>query len=133
MREQTQTVSLTKSSLMKRSWVPTSVTRFRVVALILAVGMLTTGVRSETAPSGAPSSHRHKLDGHLRKALDREGDWPSRRVIVRVDPAAAGSLRKLLKDRGDKVIRFHGGISAFTVEARNLLALADNPGVASIS
>ena len=116
---------------MKRSWIPLSITPIRVAALMVAVGLLITGVRTETA--SAAGSHRHKLDGRLRQALDREGDWPSRRVIVRVDPKAVGSLRKLLQGRGDRLIRFHGGISAFTVESRHLLALAGNPAVASIS
>ena len=93
---------------------------------MIAVGVLMTGVRAST--EAAAGTHRHKLDGRLRQALDREGDWPSRRVIVRVDPKAVASVRKLLKGRGDRTIRFHGGISAFTVESRASARAGRQPG-----
>ena len=80
---------------MKRSWMSRWIAPIRFVALMIAVGVLMTGVRAST--EAAAGTHRHKLDGRLRQALDREGDWPSRRVIVRVDPKAVASVRKLLK------------------------------------
>jgi len=54
-------------------------------------------------------------------------------VIVRVDLNAIGSVRALMRARGDRPIRFHGGISAFTVRSHPLEALANNPPVLSIS
>src|SRR5205814_8249795 len=89
--------------------------------------------RERTGQGDAHGPRVEKLDAHLRRALDHEGDWQSRRVIVRVDPNATGTVQALMKARGDRPIRYHAGISAFTVRAHHLEALAKNPAVLSIS
>src|SRR6267378_4568490 len=129
---------------MKRLSLPLS-TPFRRAALaVVLVALVLPGVCSDSAAAGENDSHGRsendahgrrgdKLDAHLRHALDHEGDWQSRRVIVRVDPKAIGSVQALMRARGDRTIRFHGGISAFTVRAHHLESFANNPAVLSIS
>src|SRR5438034_708189 len=121
---------------MKRLSLPLS-TPFRRAALAVAlVALVLPGVCSDSAAAGQNDAHGRrvdKLDANLRHALDHEGDWQSRRVIVRVDPNAIGSVQALMRARGDSPIRFHRGISAFTVRAHHLEAFANNPAVLSIS
>src|ERR1700681_1491736 len=89
-------------------------TGVRRAAIAVLVALLLPGVGSDPATAAQAAGHKRKvdkLDRHLRQALDREGDWPARRVIVRVDPTAIGSVQALMKARGDELIRFHRGIS----------------------
>ena len=124
-----------KSSNMKPLSLPIS-TGPRPAAIAVLVAMHLPGVlgHSAKADQGGPNTHKvDKLDTNLRHAVDHDGDGLPRRVIVRVDPAAVSAMEGLLKGRGDKLIRFHRGISAFTVRSQHLEALADNPAVLSIS
>src|SRR5207245_2852804 len=84
-----------ESYLMKRLSLPLS-TPFRRAALaVVLVALVLPGVCSDSAAAGQNDAHGRrvdKLDANLRHALDHEGDWQSRRVIVRVDPNAIGSV-----------------------------------------
>ena len=101
--------------------------------LALGVAIVLLGPSAEGRASRAPGDSTHKLDRHLRHTVERDGDAAEQRVIIQVDPTAAAPVDKLLRARGDKVIRFHGGIGAFTVRSKHLRALANHPGIKSIS
>ena len=106
--------------------------RGRFVALAIALVWLASGTHGFTAPASDDSGTR-KLDAHLRQAIDRDGDDLAERVIVQVEAGAADSVEAALKSRGEKPLRYHPGIGAFTVRSKHLLALAKHPGVKSIS
>ena len=103
--------------------------RFAIFAVALA--WLATGTHGLTAASDESSTR--KLDSHLQHAIDRDGDDVTERVIIQVDADAAGSVEAVLKGRGEKPLRYHAGIAAFTVRAKHLVALAKHPGIKSIS
>src|SRR5688572_24506792 len=94
---------------------------------LLAPGLWT------SSGSALAAGHDEKIDSHLRKAIEREGEVSSHRVIVRIDPKANGAVRALLQARGDRLVRFHPGIGAFTVDSKRLRALSKHPAIRSIS
>src|SRR3954451_1657842 len=106
--------------------------RGRFAIFAVAVAWLATGTHGLTAPASDESGTR-KLDAHLRHAIDRDGDEVTERVIIQVDPGAAGTIEAVLKARGERPLRYHAGIGAFTVRSKHLLALAKHPGIKSIS
>src|SRR4051812_4321101 len=107
--------------------------RLRLAVFALCFGFASMFVASVGAVDGHANGRRaQKLDAHLRQLVERNDDSPER-VIVQVERDALESVRSLLKSRGDKLIRYHRGIAAFTVQSTRLLDLADHPGIKSIS
>jgi subtilisin family serine protease len=109
-----------------------SLARGHFLALAVALAWLATGTHGLAAPASDASGTR-KLDAHLRHAIDRDGDEVTTRVIIQVEPGAAGSVEAVLKGRGETPVRYHPGIGAFTVRSKHLLALARHSGIKSIS
>src|ERR671930_1615837 len=110
-----------------------SLIRIRSIAFVTVLVSSIAGVHGAASPA-SNGAHRKKLDAFLRRALDEDAsDSTSQRVIVRVEPDSVAAVRAFLKDRGDKVIRFHRGIVAFTTESKHLVQLASHPGIKSIS
>src|SRR2546425_2341030 len=102
------------------------------VSFCVTLVLLLTGGDGFAQPRPA-RSFSSKLDAHLRQSLARDGDASERRVIVRVDPKAAKAVDALLRSRGDRMLRYHPTIGAFSLRAKNLLALAESGDVKSIS
>src|SRR5918994_1387405 len=92
--------------------------RLACVALLLSLNGATAS--ADSGRSGAAG----KLDTNLRALAARGADSTPQQVIIRLKPGAETSVRALLRSRGDKALRFHAGINAFTASARNLAALA---------
>src|SRR5919197_6543069 len=108
-----------------------SLARGRLLVLAVVV-WLAGGTQGFTTPA-SDESGKAKLDVYLRHAIERDGDERTERVIIQVDPAAARSIEAVLNARGEKPLRYHPGIGAFTVRSKHLLALANHPGIKSIS
>ena len=106
--------------------------RWLLTALLIPIALGLASGDANAQPS-APGDGVGKLDAHLRQLLRSRGDRTAERVIVRVDPGATRAAESFMRRRGDRLLRFHPGISAFTVEARYLQALAELGIIRSIS
>src|SRR5918995_1173263 len=101
--------------------------------LFVAVLLLCVPATIVWAGDGQSRPAHAKLDDQLRAVVGRGADSAPQRVIIRVKPGAADDVKALLRTRGDKALRFHAGINAFTASVRNLAALAKDDRIASVS
>jgi serine protease AprX len=83
---------------------------------------------------GPPTSGNPRLDARLREVIAGRQNVPQR-VIIRARPGHHEAVRRVLRQRGGRVLAEHGSLGAMTavVHADDLAALGRENGIISVS